>query len=59
MPNRFNNLKNKENRKAGAAKRAENILSPQDQLKKLDSMFGVGQGARKERIKLRARLGAV
>jgi dTMP kinase len=54
----LNRLRNKERRKASAKERAEATTNrtPQEQLKRLDTMFGDGQGAQKERAKLQRRI---
>jgi len=48
----------KENKRAGAIQRQEARASrtPQEQLKRLDAMFGEGKGARRERARLMASL---
>lgn len=61
MPTRTNTFKRVENRKnkADQRKQARNFLSPAQQIEVLDQRFGVGVGARKERTRLRALIGAV
>lgn len=48
----------KEDKREEAKKRKENRRrkSPKDQLAKLDQLFGKGQGAKKERIRLQKKM---
>ncbi len=46
-------------RQTSAAARAEKVRTPAQQLQHLDTLFGVGQGAAKERKKLAAKLAKV
>jgi len=61
MPTRKSNFKSIERRKQGAANRLaeRNLRTPQQQWDRLDQLLGVGIGARKERTRLRALMGAV
>lgn len=61
MPTRINTFKRVEDRKTKATQRkaARDLLSPAQQLEKLDQLFGIGVGAKKERARLRALIGAV
>lgn len=54
MATRKNNFKNVERRKQNAANRQaeRNLLTPEQQLQKLDQKFGVGKGATRERKRL-------
>lgn len=61
MATRVNTFRRIENRKTKAdqRKQARDLLSPAQQIEKLDQLFGVGVGAKRERIRLRALVGGV
>lgn len=61
MSTRWSNQKSVDRRKQGAANRQaeRNLLTPAQQIDRLNQKFGAGVGARKERTRLRALIGAV
>lgn len=50
--------KEEKRRKADELRAAASLRTPEEQIARLDSMFGPGQGAKKERAKLAERIKA-